>query len=408
MISVKLNGVPLNEASLEGAVIGMVVEHLRETLGSIRHPETGEFPTIAITGTALDNLQCQVEGSPELLALVQARIAEQEVDATTPLNMESANAASAGSSPAPTAFLSYAVEDFDLARRVAEALMARGIDTWWAEWCIASGDSIRQRIDEGLGQCTHFIVLLTPESMAKPWVQMEIDAGLLRRLGDGVKFIPLRSGIPVGSLSPLLQTMHSPEVASNAVDVSQLINDIHGITRKPPLGAAPAPLAANLPDTGYSLAATALAKHFVQASQTGQKFDPQYIRDELAAALEMSEEDLCDALHELKGLVTDHLGYLVFPEEYLFARFDSFWMPWDPAVDALLVAARLVSDSTFPDKPAEMAELLGWPARRLNPALAYLCERGLVRDFRALDGTNFLAYRIVKTDATRRFVKSRG
>jgi hypothetical protein len=55
----------------------------------------------------------------------------------------------------------------------------------------------------------------------------------------------------------------------------------------------------------------------------------------------------------------------------------------------------------------EMARLLGWPARRLNPALAYLCVRGLVRDVRAMDGTDFLAYRIDRTEATRRFVKSR-
>jgi len=82
-------------------------------------------------------------------------------------------------------------------------------------------------------------------------------------------------------------------------------------------------------------------------------------------------------------------------------------MPWDPAEDALRIAAGLVNDESFPDKPAEMAQVFGWSARRLNPALAYLCMRGLVRDVHAFDGGGFLAYRIDKTDATRRFVKSR-
>ena len=48
-----------------------------------------------------------------------------------------------GSGRTPTAFLSYATEDSDLARDVADALMAQGVDTWWAGWCIGAGDSIR-------------------------------------------------------------------------------------------------------------------------------------------------------------------------------------------------------------------------------------------------------------------------
>jgi hypothetical protein len=150
-----------------------------------------------------------------------------------------------------------------------------------------------------------------------------------------------------------------------------------------------------------------LARFFVQSSQTGQKFDPQCEPEELASTLGLSEEDLSDAVHELRGLVTNHLGHLLFPEDSLFARFDKYWMTWDPEADALRVAESLVNDAVFPDKPADMGELLGWSARRLNPALAYLCDRGLVRDVRAMDGTDFLAYRIDKTDATRRFVKSR-
>jgi hypothetical protein len=140
---------------------------------------------------------------------------------------------------------------------------------------------------------------------------------------------------------------------------------------------------------------------------SGQKFDPQSSPDKLAAALGLSEDDVADAIFELKGMVTNHHGDLVFPEEALFAKFDKYWKPWDPAEDALRVAAGLVNDERFPDSPVEMARLLGWPARRLNPALAYLCVRGLVRDVRAMDGTDFLAYRIDRTEATRRFVKSR-
>lgn len=406
MIRVTLNGKPFDKDSLEGALVEMFVAHLRETLGSIRHPETGEFPTIAVTGTDLSNLTCQVEGSPELIALVQAKLAEENAseDASPEDGSDSETPAE---QVAPTAFLSYAFEDSDLAKRIAEALMARGIDTWWAQWCIAAGDSIRQRIDEGLENCTHFIVLLTPESITKPWVNLEIDAGLLRKLGEGTKFIPLRCGLPVGALTPLLQTLFSPEVDADSLDISQVINDIHGLTRKPKLGPPPPAVSTASKGAEYSPAAMALAKFFVESSESGQKFDPQSSPDELAAALGLSEDDLADAIFELKGMVTGHHGDLVFPEESLFAKFDKYWKPWDPAEDALRVAAGLVNDESFPDRPVDMASLLGWSSRRLNPALAYLCVRGLVRDIRAMDGTDFLACRIDKTDATRRFVKSR-
>jgi TIR domain len=408
VIQVTLNGKPFDENSLEGAIVQMLVSHLRESLGSIRHPETGEFPTIVVTGSDMANLKCHVEGSSELLELVQARLAEDGDAREGRQNDESSEEPQQVNGPEmPLVFLSCAYEDAELARRIAEALVASGIDTWWADWCIAAGDSIRQRVDEGIGNCTHFIVLLTPRSIGRPWVNLEIDAGLLRRLGSGTKFIPLRCDLGVDALTPILQTMHSPEVSAQALDVSQLINDIHGLTRKPPLGPPPAAKARAMMNTEYSPAAMAVAKYFVEESKSGQKFDPQIEPEALASALSVSAEDLSDAVFELKGMVTDISGFTLIPEESLFAKFDKYWKPWDPAEDALLVAVSLVNDGDFPDRPAEMAAVLGWDARRLNPALAYLCSRGLVRDVRAMDGTDFLAVRIDKTDATRRFVKSR-
>lgn len=409
MIQVTINGKPFSPETLEGAVVEAFVEQLRSKLGSIRHPETGEFPTIAVTGGDLDSLRCNVEGSPELIALVQERLADDtgaSNDAAPTDTTEYADMPEARRPP--KAFLSYAFEDTALAGHIADKLMRNGVDTFWAGWSIASGDSIRQRIDEGLGECTHFLVLLTPKSVSKPWVNIEIDAGLMRKLGEGIKFIPLRCGLAPTQMSPLLQTFLSPEVDAASLDVSQVVNDIHGVTRKPALG--PAPLAkASAPtvNTGYSPAANALARLFVEASKTGQQFDPEFSPEEVAAKLGLSEDDLTDAVHELKGMVTDHLGHRLFPQEALFTRFDEHWMPWKPADDALRVAAGLVNDADFPDKPAEMAAVLGWPARRLNPALAFLCLRGLVEDRRCFDGTEFIAHRIDKTDATRRFVRSR-
>ena len=77
----------------------------------------------------------------------------------------------------PVAFFCHASEADDFARPIATALMDAGINTFFDEWSIGMGDSIRQRIDQGLLDCTHFVVLLTEISITKDWVNTEIDAG---------------------------------------------------------------------------------------------------------------------------------------------------------------------------------------------------------------------------------------
>lgn len=186
----------------------------------------------------------------------------------------------------PKVFLSFAFEDKALAGQIAKLLQSNGIDTWWAEWCISAGDSIRQKIDDGLGNCTHFIVLLTPASVTKPWVAAEMDAGLVGKLSRGTKFIALRCGLAPSALPPLLQGLLSPEVDSAAVDLEQLIHDIHGITRRPPLGEAPLPARAQAKSaSAYSIAANAVARLFVERSNNATRLDPNFSLTDLSNEL---------------------------------------------------------------------------------------------------------------------------
>lgn len=308
----------------------------------------------------------------------------------------------------PKVFLSYAFDDQALAKRIAHTLQANGVDTWWAEWCIGPGDSIRQRIDEGLGNCTHFVVLLTPVSVTKPWVAAEMDAGLVGKLSRGTKFIALRSGLAPNQMPPLLQGLLSPQVDSESFDLSQLVNDIHGVTKKPPLG--PPPLAVRAKTAlapGLSNAANALVRLFVERSKNATRLDPNFSVGKLALELALSSDDVKDAIFELGGVVENHRDHVVHANDELFVIFDKFWMPWDAEEDALQLAARLVNDANFPRAPEGQASALGWTARRLNPAVAYLANRSLIKSIRSHTGGPWLFATMHNTDATRRFVKSR-
>ena len=403
MIRFEFNGKPLRLGDLEQAIVKAAMEeiavHVKAQIGSIRHPESGEFPTIVVMGDSLENLSCKVEGSPEMLALVKERLGDDDeitLVQTPPSHQE------------PTlAFLSYGGEDRELAEKIAKALRGKGIDTWLDKWCIRSGDSLRQKIDEGLGKCTHFIVLLTPTSLTKPWVNQEMDAGLVRKIRDQCRFIPLRHDLAAENLPPLLSGIFSPDLSDFEAGLKQLINDIHGVALSPPLGAPPETVAQSVETkTGYSVAASTVAKLFVETTEHATFGDPQLTISEIMGKTELSEEDVEDALYELCEMVkVSHDRVLVKDE--LFATFDKFWKPWNSAEDALKIAADLVNNEDFPRSPKEIAERYEWDPRRINPAAAYLINRDVVIGSKAIGTAPWLVVRIEPKDgATRRFVRS--
>ena len=381
---------------LMATAVKQVASEMRERLSAIRHPDTGEFPTVVVRGEALDDMSFLVEGSPELLAIVRERLSPEDLQFVQLGETEKPSL--------PRGFLSYAFDDRAVAEAVAKGLQGQGIDTWWAEWEMQAGDSLRQKIDEGLANCTHFVVLLTPTALTKPWVNLEMDAGLVGRIQRRCRFIPLRHGLKPDALPPLLSGMVSPEVDAAGNNLQQLVNDIHGVTRKPSLG--PAPAAVQAPATGYSAAATAIAKVFVMTTEHGTFADPQKTTEQLAADTGLSEDDVTDALHEIRHLAKSEYG-LVLVKPELFASFDKFWMDWDPAVDALQLAADLVNDPNFPKEPQAIATRYLWSPRRLNPALAYLRTRDAVEIYEALGSGPFIGVGIDRKDGTRRFVRSR-
>ncbi|WP_271611201.1 toll/interleukin-1 receptor domain-containing protein [Bradyrhizobium sp. CCBAU 21360] len=378
------------------AIVHDVATEVRNRLNAVRHPVSGEFPTVVVSGDSLESLSFRVEGTPEVLALVRERFGQEDL-ALMDLREASPKAS-------PRAFLSYAWEDRELAKRLATALMAKGIDTWWAEWSMRSGDSLRQKIDQGLANCTHFLVLLTPTSIEKPWVNQEMDAGLIRKLEENARFIAIRSELPASRLPPLLKGMLAPALDDFDNDVDQIIADIHELSRKPALG--PLPAAASAPATGYSAAASAVARIFVDKSEHAVFGDPQLTFDDIARAVDLTKDDVKDALHELSTFFTISFDRAL-PKNELFATFDGYFKEWTPSTDALSLAADLVNDPHFPENPPEIAERYGWTTRRLNSAIAYLANRELVMESQGLGTHPWGTAWIQKTDATRRFVKSR-
>jgi hypothetical protein len=200
--------------------------------------------------------------------------------------------------------------------------------------------------------------------------------------------------------------MHSPAIAADE-DITQLVHDIHGVSRKPPRGAPPAAVqTATDAQTGYSAAATAVARFFVERTEHGLFADPQLDVDELAKETGLSVDDTRDALYELSGFLKISHNH-VMVEGALFAEFDRYWKPWNPAADALRVAADIVNDPAFPAGCNEIAEHYGWEPRRLNSVISYMLERDLIIDRQAMGTQPWAIISIGQADPIRRFVKRR-
>lgn len=401
---------------LDSMIQEAVRQQVASTLAVVVCPTHGtRLEGVYISGDAPDRLQINLKGCCDaILSLANRALGSSEEEAD---DEQESNASMENVAVRPLrAFICHASEDKDLARRLANDLHAAGINTFFDEWEIRAGDSLRRKIDEGIESCTHFIVLLTPTSLEKPWVNAELDAGFVTKLNGQSILIPLRHNLGVDRLPPLLAALLSPEIRAYDEDVKALINDIRGLTRKPPVGAASKQ---RPPSWGPNLALTPLAAEiaelFAKRSEDGRAWDPQMPVADLKAATDVSDNDLIDAISELEDLGwvepqrvmgAAPYGYdVVTPTDRLFEQVDQSVMGWNPVQDAVRVAAEVVNSEESGLQAHELIDRLGWTPRRLNPALSYLVTRDLVLSSRANDPV-FVTHYVAETSKTRRFVRN--
>ena len=143
----------------------------------------------------------------------------------------------------PKAFISHATADHPFVETFAADLRANGVDAWFSKWEIKPGDSIRAKIEEGLEGCEVFIVVLSTNSINRPWVQIELDAATIRKLNGKVrKIIPVKiedcGGLPP-TLAALLWEDFSIQLYESALN--RVLDSIFEVDVRPPLGKRPAP-----------------------------------------------------------------------------------------------------------------------------------------------------------------------
>jgi hypothetical protein len=103
-------------------------------------------------------------------------------------------------------FVSHRGCDLASALRLASELREHGHEVWLDEWEIGVGDSIVQRIDDGLMTSAYLVLCYSAAGTLAPWMSREWMSTLARQLnGARVQILPVRltGGAPPAILADI-------------------------------------------------------------------------------------------------------------------------------------------------------------------------------------------------------------
>lgn len=161
-----------------------------------------------LTAEDLDSLEANIRVRMEELEKVVDGL--NPSSATTPIKPKQASLGAKMGKPIHGVFICHASEDkVHVARPLARELKKRGVDVWIDEGEILIGDSLRQKIDEGLTKSDYGVVILSPNFFKKEWPQRELDGLYQREVANGkVVILPVIHKLSIEQL-----TEHSPLLA---------------------------------------------------------------------------------------------------------------------------------------------------------------------------------------------------
>ncbi|MEU1280882.1 toll/interleukin-1 receptor domain-containing protein [Streptomyces sp. NPDC005805] len=147
------------------------------------------------------------------------------------------------SAEGPLAFLSHASDVKEsFVKPLAAGLARHGVRSWVDAWEIEPDDSLPRRVfDEGLTRADAIVLIVSPGSMAKPWVREELEAAVYLRVENGRRLITvcLDGARPPLALAYRLW-LTADGTAGGAAAVARRVADaIHGVPEPPPPVAAP-------------------------------------------------------------------------------------------------------------------------------------------------------------------------
>jgi len=122
-------------------------------------------------------------------------------------------------------FISYATTDSELAEEIASRLMDIGYPVWFDNLALRVGDSIREKIDRGLSESRHGIVILTKSFFERKWPKREL-AALVARHSSEHKIIPILHNLVINDLLTIAPTLADLKAVDTQVGLDEVIKQV--------------------------------------------------------------------------------------------------------------------------------------------------------------------------------------
>jgi hypothetical protein len=105
-------------------------------------------------------------------------------------------------------FISHASEDKEsFVQPLVEALKSAGYDVWYDKFELTIGDSLLQKIGQGLRECDYGVVVLSPDFFRKKWGPAELDGLFALETAERKVILPIWKDVSVDDVtafSPIL------------------------------------------------------------------------------------------------------------------------------------------------------------------------------------------------------------
>lgn len=126
-------------------------------------------------------------------------------------------------------FISHSSKDKQTIRQLASDLKAEGVDVWLDEREILIGDSISEKIGQGLAESDYFLIAISEHSIQSEWVKKELNNAIIKEIEKRKTVVlPIKLG-GVKMPSIISDKMYADFTISYKEGFSKLINTIkHG------------------------------------------------------------------------------------------------------------------------------------------------------------------------------------
>lgn len=88
-----------------------------------------------------------------------------------------------------TVFISYSSKDKEFVEKLALDLKKMGVGVWFDKWEIKVGDSIVEKINQGIKTNDFLAIVLSPTSVNSEWVKKELNSALFKEIDRRCVFV---------------------------------------------------------------------------------------------------------------------------------------------------------------------------------------------------------------------------